>query len=127
MGDFMGAIHKELPSKDFPVPASGVIRATVCTESGLLPTPECGNHITTQWFLSGTEPTEFCTIHSDKNATAVFIDRLQKEMYKSGFGYDDAYDTSPLTIPSDIFDGGGGTQTEDDAADGDADYNYLME
>ena len=48
-------------------------------------------------------------------------------MYKSGFGYDDTYDTSPLTIPSDIFDGGGGTQTEDDAADGDADYNYLME
>ena len=132
MGDFMGAIHKDLPSKDFAAPASGVIRATVCTESGLLPTPECGNHITTQWFLSGTEPTEFCTIHSDKNATAVFIDRLQKEMYKSGFGYDEPYDTSPLTIPSDLFDGGSGTQTgtENDAVDvpdTSADYNYLME
>ena len=127
MGDFMGAIHKDLPSKDFPVPASGVVRATVCTESGLLPTVECGNHITTQWFLEGTVPTEFCTIHSDKNSTAVFIDRLQKEMYKSGFGYDEPYDTSPLTIPSDLFDGGSGARTEDDAADIDADYNYLME
>ncbi|MBR7063596.1 MAG: penicillin-binding protein, partial [Treponema sp.] len=102
MGDFMGRIHEGFPSRDFVAPSDGVIKVTVCSETGKIPTPECGNHITTQYFLTGTQPTEHCTMHSNTGATAIFYDRLEKELYKSGLHFIQTFEDSPLSIDNDI-------------------------
>jgi hypothetical protein len=47
---------------DFPAPA-GLVSATVDPESGYLATPNCPT-TKTEVFIAGTEPTEFCPIHS---------------------------------------------------------------
>ena len=131
MGEFMGKIHERVPSRDFTAPADGVIRVTVCSESGLIPTAECGNHTTTQWFLAGTAPTETCTVHANNNTTAIFIDRLQREMFRSGFGYAEQYDPTPLQLDPDIASGNISLQPNstplDMQSDEELDYNPFME
>ncbi len=97
-GDYMRQIHRGLPLKDFPKPTEGVIQCTVCSESGMIPTPECGSHLTTQWFLSGTQPTSICPIHSNKTGSALGIARLQREKYQSGQHMTAKIDTSPLQL-----------------------------
>ncbi|HLJ41851.1 MAG TPA: PBP1A family penicillin-binding protein [Candidatus Acidoferrales bacterium] len=47
---------------DFPEPA-GLVSASVDPESGYLATPNCPT-TKTEVFIAGTEPTEFCPIHS---------------------------------------------------------------
>ncbi|MBR4671279.1 MAG: transglycosylase domain-containing protein [Butyrivibrio sp.] len=60
----MEEIHKDLPSSDFPQPSSGLVKATVCSESGKLPIPGvCDGTLTTELFVEGTEPTETCDVH----------------------------------------------------------------
>jgi penicillin-binding protein 1A len=130
MGEFMGKIHKNLPYKDFAVPASGVVKVTVCTDSGLLPTPECST--TTQWFLSGTEPTEVCPIHSNSGNTALFYDRLEKERYKSGQQFTDGINTLPLTLDLDFLNENTPPAQKKNQKDqkenqNSPDYNYLMD
>ena len=47
----MEEIHKDLPSSDFPQPSSGLVKATVCSESGKLPIPGvCDGTLTTELF-----------------------------------------------------------------------------
>ncbi|MBQ9630437.1 MAG: PBP1A family penicillin-binding protein, partial [Treponema sp.] len=123
MGDFMGKIHEGLPFKDFISPSDGVIKVTVCTETGKIPTPECGNHITTQYFLTGTQPTEHCTMHSNTGATAIFYDRLEKELYRSGLNLIQQFDSSPLSFELDIPSEEGLSTEEIEELD----YNYFME
>lgn len=129
MGEFMGKIHKDLPYKDFAVPASGVVKVTICSDSGLLPTPECPT--TTQWFLSGTEPTEVCSIHSNSGSTALFYDRLEKERYKSGQRFPDQINTTPLTLDLDFLNDNTPQpkkeQQDQKQDENTPDYNYLMD
>jgi hypothetical protein len=47
--------------EDFPEPA-GTVTRLVCTESGMLATEACP-HVTNETYNSGSEPTEFCTMH----------------------------------------------------------------
>lgn len=66
-GDIMKEIHKNLPIKDFERP-SGLVTATVCKDSGELPTELCsqdprGSRLITDLFIQGTVPTEKCTTH----------------------------------------------------------------
>lgn len=144
-GDYFGTIHENLPTKDFDKPLSGVIEATVCSVSGKILTPACGDYKTTQWYLSGTEPTEVCTVHSNQSISTLARNRLEKELYKSGYTMKDQINTVPLVVnldflssdyvpPSEEFtdnsllntvdskDAFTDTTTEDDF-----DYNYLME
>ncbi|MFA6856099.1 MAG: PBP1A family penicillin-binding protein [Treponema sp.] len=130
MGEFMGKIHKDLPYKDFAMPATGVVKVTVCSESGLLPTQECPT--TTQWFLAGTEPTEVCPLHSNSSSTALFYDRLEKEMYKSGQRFTDEVNTSPLSLDLNFLNDNtpqhkNEQQTEHKQDENTPDYNYLMD
>ena len=97
-GDYMHDIHEGLPQKDFNMPLSGVIQATVCSESGMIPTPECASHVTTQWFITGTQPTTVCPIHSNKTGSALGISRLEREMYQSGQHMTAHIDTTPLKV-----------------------------
>lgn len=84
--DYMKKIHNGLPMKDFSKPATGVIEATVCSVSGGILTPECGDHKVTAWYLEGTQPTQVCSVHSTANSSrAIGIYRLEKELYKAGF------------------------------------------
>ncbi|WP_273066407.1 penicillin-binding protein 1A [Treponema berlinense] len=84
--DYMRKIHDGLPMKDFSKPATGVIEATVCSVSGGILTPECGNHKVTAWYLEGTQPTQVCSVHSTANSSrTIGIYRLEKELYKAGF------------------------------------------
>ncbi len=64
----MSRIHEDLEYKDFTKPDE-VIRVAVCKESGLLPIPGVcdadprGSAVISEYFASGTEPTEQCNHH----------------------------------------------------------------
>ena len=65
--DIMKNIHKGLESKKFIRPA-GVVNATVCRDSGMLPGELCsldsrGNRAISDIFIKGTVPTEKCNLH----------------------------------------------------------------
>lgn len=66
-GDIMRQISEGLPSKDFTKP-DGIVTASVCKDSGLLPTELCqddprGSRVITDIFAAGTVPTESCDVH----------------------------------------------------------------
>ena len=59
----MGRIHEDLPSASFSVP-SGIVTATVCSQSGKLPIEGlCDGCLKTEYFAEGTVPTETCDVH----------------------------------------------------------------
>jgi penicillin-binding protein 1A len=59
----MSKIHEELPNQSFQVP-SGIVTATVCSQSGKLPIPGlCDGTLKTEYFAEGTVPTESCNVH----------------------------------------------------------------
>ena len=135
-GDYMREIHRGLPAKDFNKPAEGVIQVTVCSVSGKIATPECGKHVTTQWILEGTQPTDICHLHGGKtsNSTALGISRLKNEMYQSGARSMRTYEASPLKLNLDFLSGVevNSSRKEEKKASEPAeeklpDFNYLME
>ncbi|GHU26064.1 penicillin-binding protein [Spirochaetia bacterium] len=63
-GDLIREIHQNLPFRDFVRPTSGIIDVTVCAKSGLLKTSACNQGEVTMPFLEGTQPQQYCTIHS---------------------------------------------------------------
>ena len=59
----MSAIHEELPYQAFTMP-SGITTATVCSRSGKLPVAGlCDHTLITEYFETGTVPTETCDVH----------------------------------------------------------------
>lgn len=59
----MSRIHENLPAEQFTRP-QGIVSASVCTQSGLLPIPGvCDNTTRSEIFAEGTVPTENCTVH----------------------------------------------------------------
>ncbi len=59
--DFMREALLGQPRLDFPRP-DGLIQVEVCALSGLLPTEACLRRVR-EWFIPGTEPTAYDTIH----------------------------------------------------------------
>lgn len=135
-GDYMREIHRGLPAKDFTRPAEGVIQVTVCSVSGKIATEACGKHVTTQWILEGTQPTDICHVHGGKtsNSAALAISRLKNEMYQSGARSMTTFESSPIKLNLDFLNGievksskkeESNVQEESDGKL--PDYNYLME
>jgi penicillin-binding protein 1A len=67
--NYMYDINKGLPMKSFQRPQTGLVEATVCSVTGLLPTPYCvdasGAPTTTSLlFYEGTQPDKLCDWHS---------------------------------------------------------------
>ncbi len=59
----MSQIHEELPSASFNMP-SGIVAATVCSQSGKLPVEGlCDGCLKTEYFAEGTVPTDYCDVH----------------------------------------------------------------
>ena len=101
----------------------------------MIPTEACGDHLTTQWYLEGTQPTEICPIHSGSATSTLLIYRLEKEMYKSGQRFNATVDTTPLSFSLD-FSNLSTSSTDYDENDYEQinlekpeeyNYNYLME
>lgn len=143
-GEYFDKIHENLPLKDWNKPLEGVIECTVCSESGQILTEACGDHKTTQWYLKGTEPTEMCPIHSSTSSSTMAINRLEREMMKTGLKLDFEFERQPLKLNLDFLDGnysdysfeGDSDSLEEKIDDGEAnlvdmnidyDYNYLMD
>lgn len=60
----MSKIHEDLPSESFPMPETGIVTATVCSQSGKLPIAGlCDATLKTEYFAEGTIPTESCDVH----------------------------------------------------------------
>ncbi|MBA7623425.1 Penicillin-binding protein 1A [subsurface metagenome] len=64
--EYMKEVHADLPVEEFIKPDTGLIEATVCAVSGLLPTRYCNEGVVKEIFLTGTEPREFCDYHKYK-------------------------------------------------------------
>lgn len=67
----MTPFHKGLPVKDIKMP-SGVVAQSICSKSGKLPVPACytdpqGSKVYTEFFISGTVPTDNCDMHNSWN------------------------------------------------------------
>lgn len=134
-GEYFDRVHRDLPRKNWKRPMNGVVDLAVCAESGMLPTEACRGNLTTQWYLTGTQPTEICPIHSGSSTSTLMIYRLEKEMYKSGQKFNVEIDTSPLSFNLDF------SESQSDITNSDFDdfepiklensvdydYNYLME
>ena len=59
----MSQIHEGLPNQSFPTP-TGLVTATVCSQSGKLPVPGlCDATRRTEYFAEGTVPTTTCNVH----------------------------------------------------------------
>lgn len=102
-GDYMHEIHKDLPYRDFVRPQNGIVTATVCKKSGLLPTENCNDGTITLEYLEGTQPTSYCTYHERHvDLKRVAIDRLQQESYSVG-QKPITIDDTPLSLDPDIF------------------------
>ena len=70
--DFMREAHEGYPYKGFSEPNTGIVKATVCSVSGLLLTDACGKNATTQYFLEGTQPTTMCDYHKNRESARDF-------------------------------------------------------
>ncbi|MCI8964767.1 MAG: penicillin-binding protein [Clostridia bacterium] len=68
--EVMKKCHAKLKNKSFKKP-DGVIRATVCSKTGLLPGGACKK--VTDYFVKGTLPKKKCTGHSDSDVRKVLI------------------------------------------------------
>ena len=140
-GEYFDKIHENLPLKDWNKPLEGVIECTVCSESGQILTEACGDHKTTQWYLKGTEPTEICPIHSSASSSSMAINRLEREMMKTGLKLDFEFERQPLKLNLDFLDGDYSFESSSDSLEEkiddteanlvdmniDYDYNYLMD
>ena len=140
-GEYFDKIHENVPLKDWNKPLEGVIECTVCSESGQILTEACGDNKTTQWYLKGTEPTEICPIHSSTSSSTMAINRLEREMMKTGLKLDFEFERQPLKLNLDFLDGDYSFESSSDSLEEkiddmeanlvdtniDYDYNYLMD
>ncbi|MBB5218073.1 PBP1A family penicillin-binding protein [Treponema rectale] len=135
-GDFMNYIHEGLRWKAFnnDIP-EGVVKYDVCTKSGGLITPECGDHKITAYYLAGTEPGELCTYHTNNTANMIGITRLQIEGMQAGYqfqfeageelGYDIDFLNYDLTSAerASSYEG----DLSEESEDADLMYNWLLQ
>ncbi|MCQ2611832.1 MAG: PBP1A family penicillin-binding protein [Treponema sp.] len=87
-GDFMAAIHEDLPYKEFPGPTDNLVKATSCAESGGIPLRGCP--VATSWYMRGTTPKYYCHLHGDTayRGQKILDERIQDQMASSGYTID---------------------------------------
>jgi penicillin-binding protein 1A len=113
-GDYMREIHQGLPRKDFARPATGTVDVTVCAKSGLLRTSSCNEGDVTLPYLTGTQPSHYCTMHGN---TSLFSTTALSTMRDDVLGWDnnDLIRSLPmLSLPPDILPQG--TQNQNNSS-----------
>ncbi|MBK1809350.1 PBP1A family penicillin-binding protein [Clostridium sp. YIM B02505] len=118
-GKIMAVAHKGLQSKEIEMP-SGIVKASVCIDSGKSPTDLCskdsrGNRVVQDIFIDGTQPTALCDVHvtakinkangklaTDNTPASLIEERVfVKNSTQAGIGLpteqDDTKPTSPPT------------------------------
>lgn len=119
-GDFMRIANEDMPYKEFSVPQTGLVKATVCSVSGKLLTDECGDHVTTKYYLEGTQPTTLCEYHKNReSAKALATSRLETERYLTSVQPQTSIiDDSPLEVDlSFLEDNYSAEETQEEAND----------
>ncbi|MCH5295222.1 MAG: PBP1A family penicillin-binding protein [Treponema sp.] len=103
-GDFMYEANKDKEYKPFlPETPEGLIELEVCSSSGDLLTPECGNHKITAYYFPGTEPTEPCEKHTNGAAgNTLGYWRLQRAHQQTGYKFSLPSESSALTVNLDF-------------------------
>jgi len=102
-GDYMNLIHQDMPYRDFVKPQTGLVSATVCKKSGLLPTDNCDEGTIQLYFLEGTQPTSYCDYHENSgNLKRISMERLQTESFSVG-QKPVTVDTASLTLDPSLF------------------------
>lgn len=96
--NYMEAIHRGLPFKDFIRPQSGLVDVKVCAKSGLLPTDYCDEGLVTLLYYEGTQPNQYCDLHQFSSQAA---DRGMQALSRQGslFGGVDIDTTLRLDLP----------------------------
>jgi penicillin-binding protein 1A len=99
-GKFMKVANEDYPYKEFPRPQGGISYATVCSVSGQMLAPECGDNRVGRYFLAGTTPTEMCTYHAYAETTrSVLMQRYAEDALTSGVqALDGSQNNAPLTV-----------------------------
>lgn len=83
--EYMHDIHMGLPYRDFVKPQTGLVTATVCKKSGLLPTQYCDDGTITLYYLEGTQPRSYCEYHeTNGELKRRSMSLLQTESYAVG-------------------------------------------
>lgn len=102
-GDYMYEVNKDKPFKNFAesVP-EGLIQLDVCSQSGGLLTPECGENKITAYYYPGTEPQEPCTKHANNTSANLGIYRLQREKIQAGYRFDIQKEDDSLSVNLDF-------------------------
>jgi 1A family penicillin-binding protein len=75
--DFIEAALRAVPPKLFEVP-TGVVSLYIDPASGTIATPDCGAGARLEYFVKGTEPTEFCSEHEDAERGEI-LERHEEE------------------------------------------------
>ena len=95
----MKVANEGLPYKAFAKPSAGITEATVCSVSGGILSPACGNNRTTKYYLDGTQPTGICELHTDRErAELLGAQRLSSEYYMSGVSQPKVSDSDGLKL-----------------------------
>lgn len=79
--NYMRDINKGLPYKGFQRPQTGLVEATVCSVTGLIPTSYCKDGTKTLLFYEGTQPNKLCdwhTLSAERDKT--LIDKLGEQV-----------------------------------------------
>ena len=99
---YMQKIHEGLQPKKFERPTSGIVVQRVCRKSGQLPTEFCTDGTFEEYFLAGTEPKQFCTVHEfEKNRNAEIEKKIENSLMIEDFPID-SFDFPELSKPDNL-------------------------
>jgi penicillin-binding protein 1A len=85
--NYMRDINRGLPYKPFVRPQTGLAEVTVCSVSGLLPTPACNQGLVSLLYYDGTQPDKLCDIHQfGAERDQRLLDKLGNQAQFSGSG-----------------------------------------
>ncbi|AFS78049.1 Penicillin-binding protein 1A [Gottschalkia acidurici 9a] len=99
----MKRVHQNVPAKSFQAP-DGIIKQSVCTISGKLPTSLCKGDprhvVKTEIFAKGTEPKEYCDVHVSVKVDVTTGKLASSNCPDSVIGYKVFMKVNPPYIPS---------------------------
>jgi penicillin-binding protein 1A len=114
--NYMRDIHQNLPPKYFQRPQTGLVEATVCSVTGLIPTAACTDGTVNLLFYEGTQPSKLCDWHSlSAERDRTLIEKLGSQVRNLSDG-SKVDPTLKVNIPGLELDSGSGVGTKSEPA-----------